>query len=362
MYCRLSQVPEEPADDSGVRIQTLFPEDKDALEWAGVSLGTGETYRLYLSVKKLAEGLPGEVEKLRLFGKIYTRTTPYYVLEGLNTEEEEVDETKQEGKTGSNKFAYWVSQNIEACQWIKLPSVTMAQIVTATLNKKLLTGDLEAPVNAYPPFDGVEKNLLRAQIARIAGDTSISPDGFFTLSEDEPPSAGPAEPEVVNELFPKQSSDLKEPEAWKHHEIPLNKIGRVQPMPAKEDEEEGTASVEEEVECNHPLQSIVNEDWTFRTSPGGAGMGQMSMVLARSLLWPGAVSIAYARKFVNIYIGNRAAINDSLIPLYTITPSLYPSYPYIPSLHHSIPHTPIYPHSIPHTPIYHHSIPHKVMR
>jgi len=307
----LVKVPEEPADDGGVKIQTLFPEDKEALEWAGVSMGTGETYRLFLSVKKLAEGLPGEVEKLRFFGKIFTRTTPYYVLEGLQNEEaEDIDPTKQEGKEGPNKYAYWVSQSIEACEWIKLPNVTMSQIVTARLTKKLLTGSLDAPVAAYPPFDGVEKNLLRAQIARISAATSISPDGYFALSEDEPPVANPAEPEVINEAFPKSSHELKDPEAWKHHEIGLNVQGRVQPMPEVLDDAGEPIVPEEEVSSFHPLQGIESEHWTFRNSPGGAGMGSNSMILARSLRWPGAVALAYGRKFINIYIGN-GVVNDS---------------------------------------------------
>jgi radial spoke head protein 4A len=61
------------------------------------------------------------------------------------------------------------------------------------LFKRLLTGQLDAAVPSYPPFKGTEKNLLRAQIARIVVATSISPDGFFPLNEDDPPSAVPAE-------------------------------------------------------------------------------------------------------------------------------------------------------------------------
>ena len=49
----------------------------------------GEAYRLYLSIKKLAESLPAEVERLRFFGKILTRTVPYYIVEGVSPEEEE---------------------------------------------------------------------------------------------------------------------------------------------------------------------------------------------------------------------------------------------------------------------------------
>jgi Radial spokehead-like protein len=42
-------------------------------------------------------------------------------------------------------------------------------VVKARLLKRFLSGDLNAPVCSYPSFPGTESNLLRAQIARIAG-------------------------------------------------------------------------------------------------------------------------------------------------------------------------------------------------
>lgn len=107
----LLKVPEEPPEDGGVKVPEIL-EDSNLLAWGGIDLGRGESYRIYLSIKKLAETLPSDVEKLRFFGKITTRSLPYYIVEGLNPEDEEgVDETKQEGRNGANKNAYWVSQN-----------------------------------------------------------------------------------------------------------------------------------------------------------------------------------------------------------------------------------------------------------
>jgi radial spoke head protein 4A len=210
-----------------------------------------QVYRLYLSIKKLAESLPGEVEKLRFFGKISTRSLPYYIVEGVSPEEEEgIDETKQEGKSGVNKFAYWVTQNIESGVWTKLPNVTMTQVVAARQFKRFLKGDLEAAVPAYPPFNGVEKHLLRTQIARIVGSTSISPDGFYAMDDNDPPAVVPAEAEALNEAFPKPAADLKDPEAWKHHEIELNKLGRVTAMPEVLDENGEPVEPEEPVEVS----------------------------------------------------------------------------------------------------------------
>ena len=152
-------------------------DEANLLEWAGISFGKGDVYRLYLSVKKLAETLPGDVGRLRLFGKISTRSSPYYIVEGLSDGDPEgVDPAKQEGKEGANKYVYWVAQSTEASSgWVKLPHVTSDEVVTSRKFKRLLTGNLDAAVPAYPPFNGTEKNLLRAIIARIAGATLVSP-------------------------------------------------------------------------------------------------------------------------------------------------------------------------------------------
>lgn len=222
----LLKVPEEPPEDGSIKVPEIL-EEANLLEWGGISFGKGEIYRIFLSIKKLSESLPSEVEKLRFFGKITTRTLPYYIVEGLSPEDEEnIDETKQEGRNGANKNAYWVTQSIESAAWTKLPNVTMEQVVAARQFKRFFTGDLQAPVPSYPPFKGLEINLLRTQIACIVGATSISPDGYYDLNEDDPPAVVPAEAEAMNERFPKTSGDLKDPEAWKHHETELNKIGK----------------------------------------------------------------------------------------------------------------------------------------
>ena len=65
----LLKVPDEPPEESAVRFPDLMDE-ATLLEWAGCSIGRTETHRLYLSVKALAEGLPAEVERLRLFGGV----------------------------------------------------------------------------------------------------------------------------------------------------------------------------------------------------------------------------------------------------------------------------------------------------
>lgn len=295
--------PDEPPEEN-VKFPDIL-EEAALLEWAGISFGRSEAYRLYLSIKKFSLSVPAEVERLRFFGRLTTRSSPYYVIEGLNPEDEEADESKQEGRNGANKYSYWVSQNLESGAWIKLPNVTQAQVVIARQFKRYLTGDLEAAVPSYPPFPGCEKNLLRTLIAIIGGATSISPAGYFELNEDDdPPTIKLAEQEALNEAFPKPASELKEADAWVHHEIELNVLGRVLPMPEQLDENGDPIEPEEPVETTPPLKAVEAEQWSFRLCPGGSGESANSVVAGRSLLYPGAVAIAAGRRFLTIYVGD----------------------------------------------------------
>lgn len=299
------KVPDEPLDESEVKYPDLMT-DAHLYEWAGISFGRGEIYRLYLSIKALAESLPAEVERLRFFGKISTRGSPYYIVEGLSPEDEEdIDEDKQESRSGANKYCYWITQRVDAGEgWVKLPNVTCAQIVTARQFKRFLTGDLNAPVPTYPPFPGVERNLLRATIALIASSTSISPDGFFEADDSDVPQAQPVDSETLAANFPKAAPELMTADAWKHHEIELNAIGRITAPPEKVDENGDVIEPGEAAEVGSVLSEIKPSDWGFRVCPGGAGVAAGSAVVARSLLWPGAVAIAAGSRFMNIYVGS----------------------------------------------------------
>lgn len=300
---KLLKRPDEPPE-----VNVKFPDLMDDLmlyEWAGVSFGRSEAYRLYLSIKSFSETLPPEVERLRFFGIIKTRGLPYYIIEGLNPDDEEgIDEMQQEGRSGANKFTYWVTQSVETNSWTKLPNVTMAQIVAARKFKKYMSGNLDAPISSFPPFPGNESNYLRSQIALICGATSVSPAGYFELNEDDdPPTVKLAEAETLNETFPKTAQELKEPDAWVHHEIELNALGRCTALPEQLDDNGDPIEPDEPVEVAPPLKGIEPEQWAFRVSPGGSGEHPASLVVARSLVFPGAMAIAAARRFVNIYVG-----------------------------------------------------------
>lgn len=125
-------------------------------------------------------------------------------------------------------------------------------------------------------------------------------DGFFAPNEEE---VAPVDAETLNSTFPKAASDLTNTGAWKHHEVELNRIGRVKKLPETQDSNGDPVVDEEEVT---PILSDLNPEscWTFRVGPGGAGAGANSCVVARSLMWPGAVAVAGGRRYLNIYVGN----------------------------------------------------------
>jgi len=299
----LLKVPEAPIEGGGCTYPDLI-DDASLLKSAGINFGDGETYRLYLSIKAHAESLAGEAGRSRFFGKITTRGSPYYVVETLSTfEGEEIDATKQEGKEGANKFNYYVTQTpAESSSWSKLPEVTMAQVQAACQFKRLFIGNLNAAVSSFPVFPGNESNLLRAQIARIAGSTSVSPDGYFEL--DDEGECKDAEAEALNEKFPRSGEELKDAEQWKHHEVELNALGRVRAMPEQLDDNGDPIEPEEPIEVNPALDGCKPEAWSFRVGPGGAGVAATSCAVAKSLVWPGAVAAAGGRKYINCYVGN----------------------------------------------------------
>lgn len=86
--------------------------------------------------------------------------------------------------SGLNKYTYLVC-SYPGRKFVELPIVTPEQIIISRQMRKFFTGDLEAPLISNPKFPGVEKNYLRAMIARITASTYISPMGYYTSSTDE---------------------------------------------------------------------------------------------------------------------------------------------------------------------------------
>ncbi|GMH95821.1 hypothetical protein TrST_g12223 [Triparma strigata] len=279
--------------------------DAGMYEWAGVSFGKTETYRLYLSIKKFCETLDAGYQAVKFWGKVTSRDGDYYVCYGKTPENpEDMDATKMEGTEGANKYTYFVTKGVSS-PWVALPNVTMAQIVTAGKIRRLLTGSLDAAVPSYPPFPGNEANLLRAMIAQITADCAIAPSGTFEADDE-----GLIEP-VKNDdgdVDPpkKECEELLSKDAWQHYELRLNTLGRCTKLPEPEDADDYEPPEGDEVP--EPLGACGEEEgtdeWSMRPCPGGAGQTAGSYAKAVSLTWPGAYAVAGGKSFVNVYVGN----------------------------------------------------------
>ncbi|RHY85173.1 hypothetical protein DYB37_000799 [Aphanomyces astaci] len=248
------------AQDTPSGVSDLLDE-ANMFEWAGIGFSKAETFRLSLALQKLAS-LNGTT-KLRFWGKLLGTTADFYVAEGeLPEPYEPEDAAAEEGANGLNKNTYWV--------------------------------------HGHPPFPGTEKNFIRAQIARINAGTVLCPAGFFIVSEE-------GELEVPEEApEPKTAAELGDPSNWVHYTKEINeKYGRSTPLPPNTNDDGEEVPWEGE-EFAEPLRAISEDkpgSWRVDRLPSTTSAAVGELAIARSLTWPGAVSIGVGKKFLNVYVG-----------------------------------------------------------
>ncbi|KAJ4943302.1 hypothetical protein JOQ06_005805 [Pogonophryne albipinna] len=271
----------EEADQEEELMDTPLPNVSEVafyLEQAGVGLGREEMQRVFLALKQLVEsqGLP----RCRLWGKILG-TESSYIMNPLPQSAYRPPPTvpKEALGTGANKFAFYVCKE-PGLPWVKLPSVSPAQITGARQIRKFFTGTLDTPIVSYPPFPGNEANYLRAQIARISAGTQVSPQGFYQAGEEEgdeedkaPRDSFEVNPDFEGVPVAEMAESLS---TWVHHVQHILQQGRYAEM------------------LNIP-------PWTSKMS--SVLTSQHALAVLRSNLWPGAYSYASGKKFENIYVG-----------------------------------------------------------
>ena len=153
------------------------------LEWANISFGEEDTFKLQRSIKRLA--IMSGAEALGFVGKIFGTQKDYWIANGrLTTNEEPVEKGIEKRGEGVNTFVFWVTDNL-LNDWIQLPDVKPEQIIAARQIKHIFTGDLNAIIDSNPVFPGKERHLLRATLARIFAATAIAPKGLFEMAEPE---------------------------------------------------------------------------------------------------------------------------------------------------------------------------------
>ena len=216
------------------------------LEWANISFGAEDTYRLGKSIKRLA--LMSGAEALGFVGKIYGTQKDYWIANGrLRGSEEPAEKGVEPRGEGVNTFVFWVTDNL-LNDWIQLPDCKPEHIIAARKIKHIFTGDLNCEIDTNPSFPGKERHLLRATLARIFAATAIAPKGLFEMAEEnegEKPEAKFAEDFIIPD-----TEGLRSLEAWANLHPIILKVGRTEHLaPEGLDEEaaaERLAALEEE--------------------------------------------------------------------------------------------------------------------
>jgi radial spoke head protein 4A len=266
--------------------------------------------------------------------------------EGEEEEEEaELPPSKTEPwGTGANEYVYWAANSWDG-PWTRLPKVTPEQIIAARGMRRFLTGSLQAAVFGFPRFPWGEASYLRAQIARITASTALCPKGAFVGDDEEPLIA------LENEEWRGvRASTLLRGDAWVHYRAKLLQEGRVEAFiddnaEEEPDDDELTELEREEREMKRALKEkpvpilspasndrLVGKDgrptkrtlWKFHIAhhadqglkPLAAPAGNVDpddlppdvsasqvVASAHSLLWPGAVSLAFNKTHLHVYVG-----------------------------------------------------------
>lgn len=341
-----------PAELKGVPNVTA---ELDLTKWAGFGFSAADVQALSCSFMHLA-GKEG-IEQVRFWGKILGQKADYIVAEGKFagdppevTEEDQAEggmASEMPGAQGMNFYTYWVTTTIYATadDWVMLPLAKPAQVVASRKVKKILTGDLNAPVVTQPYFPGKEDHLLRAMIADISSNTILAPAGKFVKPEggegddarvvQEASEADPEKPFVMP-----PAKQLVSLDAWVHSRENILGSGKTvgvdkeAAIAAAGDEPEAIAQatrlVEETLKNDpfiDPLLPVsmdkppegMTTSWSVtrvcdpaemtvpdKPSDDGAPTSKTisnAVVAVKSMVWPGAVTVCRNEEFVSVYMG-----------------------------------------------------------
>jgi radial spoke head protein 4A len=281
------------------------------LNWAGYGLDEEELYTWFLSIQNLATD--NELQNVKFWGVIKGTEKDYFIVEAKLEEYEEGEEGEESKNepmgTGANEAIYYVA-NDPTTGWTKLPPVQSMHIILARQMRRFFTGNLDAVVLGFPRFPWKEAAYLRAQIARIAAGSFACPKDVFTVDpEDEEETV--TENEEYNGITPM----LLDSSSFVHSVTHLLKEGRTTPWvnPDAEDEDEDEEDEgDEEKKKDEPEKEVPppklravgldeGEGWKFAVYPSAANPS--SVIAATCFRWPGSVTVAQEKTYVNWYYG-----------------------------------------------------------
>ena len=186
-------------------------------------------------------------KSLRFGGKILGQKKDYWIAIGTlpQAEEESKDRTVEARGKGVNEQVFWVTDSL-LNDWIQLPDCHPDHIVQARMIKHVFTGELNAEVDTNPTFNGKERHLLRATLARIFSATAICPKGLFAMNEEG------TDVEFAPDFTVPKTEELKSLEAWSNVHAHINKSGRTTYIPPAGMNEDDAAAWLEEMQGKDP--------------------------------------------------------------------------------------------------------------
>ena len=286
-------------------------------EWAGVTFGKNEWYKLRIAMKKLL--VENNCEYIRFFGKIYGINSDYYILQGIVKDypmKNPPKHVESRGNEGINRFTFWVSNSLLE-YWNELPDITHEQLVASRLFKYILTGDLNAKVKSFMPFPGKEMHLLKCQIVRILHSSSIVPKDYLKISDNFKDQLEGKVTQYNEDYKPPTFEEMKDLEAgnWTHEYAYIYPSGKV---------------IDPAVEAQVDRMKAINEDEGYKTKDGEGEEAQEvdnkfwklkicgdqivynraekdpvihAVIHIENERWPGTHCVWKEGQFCNIYVG-----------------------------------------------------------
>eukprot|EP01017_Pseudomicrothorax_dubius_P005628 TRINITY_DN11459_c0_g1_i8.p1 TRINITY_DN11459_c0_g1~~TRINITY_DN11459_c0_g1_i8.p1 ORF type:complete len:489 (-),score=113.27 TRINITY_DN11459_c0_g1_i8:797-2263(-) len=304
-------------------------------ETVGIYFGEEETYLLNKAMLKLLNET--NAVSVRFWGKILGRSRSYWVIEGQVPADnpDPLPLPYERFGQGVNALTYWVANDVQG-HWHELPAISPEHIKRARTAKHIMTGHLNAKVDVYPPFPGVEKHYLKAQIVRITYSTVIAPNNFYKANDEDATKI-----EISEEFAMPGTEELKSLENWVHVHPNILEAGRITHLEPQVGPEEDKDEVMNKILTADPIKERLrplSEDnpftgfeanWlvrvhgdtqVFNMADKDEGKSTTYAVLAlRPLTWPGACVIANNNTWSHIYVGY--GIKAGGLPFFPIAPN-----------------------------------------
>ncbi|KAM3145625.1 hypothetical protein pb186bvf_002399 [Paramecium bursaria] len=284
------------------------------LETAGYGFGEEESYKIQLSLQRLAQET--NAVELHFFGKILARGSDYYVARGVTPKQptDHLGPNVEPRGEGCNYYTFWVTHDV-LTDWNELPLITPEQVQVTREVKYVFTGNLNAEIKSYPKFPGLEKHFLKAQLVRITYANLIAPKGLYQQSE-----ANPKELEFTEEFSYPEFPDLANAESWVHVPPQILKVGRITHYFDASVNEEQRGIIQEQdpenerlkaITEDRPLEPIYQSNWLVKVIGDGQVYGPKDegknniygVALLKNYTWPGAITVANQNGWANLYVG-----------------------------------------------------------